>query len=108
MHRLAYDTMAQLAEGNRSMLDRFALSKRPYLGTTSMDTELAFLMANQGLVRHCASTHEQGAFVDSGCSHGCRPFDQVRLGSIVVDPFVGTGTAARRPDRTASSLGSIG
>ena len=41
---------SQLADGNRAVIDRFALTKRPYLGTTSMNTELAFLMANQALV----------------------------------------------------------
>jgi hypothetical protein len=43
--------VSQLAEGPRALIEQFALPRRPYLGTTSMDTELAFLMANQALVR---------------------------------------------------------
>lgn len=42
----------------------FELNKRIYLGPTSTDNDLAFLMCNQGLVKN---------------------------GSIVIDPFVGTG-----------------
>lgn len=44
---------------------KFDLKKRPYLGPTSTDHQLAFLMANQG---------------------------QVSLGDFVYDPFVGTGS----------------
>jgi tRNA (guanine10-N2)-methyltransferase len=51
--------------GDRSILQRYALPNRKYLGPTSMDPELAFLMAIQG-----------GA----------------RKGSIAMDPFVGTGS----------------
>ena len=43
------------------------MKKRPYLGPTSTDHELALLMANQG---------------------------QVREGDFVYDPFVGTGSIA--------------
>ena len=46
---------------------KFSLKKRPYLGPTSTDAELAFLMANQGLVQE---------------------------GDFVYDPFVGTGSIA--------------
>lgn len=46
---------------------KYSLKKRPYLGPTSTDHELAFLMANQG---------------------------QVRAGDFVYDPFVGTGSIA--------------
>ena len=46
---------------------KYSLKKRPYLGPTSTDHELAFLMANQG---------------------------QVRPGDFVYDPFVGTGSIA--------------
>ena len=46
---------------------KYNLKKRPYLGPTSTDHELSFLMANQG---------------------------QVREGDFVYDPFVGTGSIA--------------
>jgi tRNA (guanine10-N2)-methyltransferase len=47
------------------LLDDYALNKRKYIGTTSTKAELAFLMANQALVKP---------------------------GSLVYDPFVGTGS----------------
>lgn len=46
---------------------RYNLKKRPYLGPTSTDHELAFLMANQA---------------------------QIRPADLVYDPFVGTGSIA--------------
>ena len=46
---------------------KYSLKKRPYLGPTSTDHELAMLMANQG---------------------------QVRPGDFTYDPFVGTGSIA--------------
>ena len=46
---------------------KFNLKKRPYLGPTSTDHELAFLMANQA---------------------------QITPGDFVYDPFVGTGSIA--------------
>ena len=46
---------------------RYNLKKRPYLGPTSTDHELALLMANQGAVS---------------------------FGDFVYDPFVGTGSIA--------------
>jgi tRNA (guanine10-N2)-methyltransferase len=49
----------------RPGLERYSLKNRPYLGPTSMDAELSFVMTTLGLVR---------------------------TGSIVLDPFVGTGS----------------
>ena len=46
---------------------RYNLKKRPYLGPTSTDHELALLMANQG---------------------------HIKEGDLVYDPFVGTGSIA--------------
>ena len=46
-------------------IDHFSLKKRMYLGPTSMDAELSFIMTNLG---------------------------QVRTGCCVLDPFVGTDT----------------
>ncbi|EGG05978.1 uncharacterized protein MELLADRAFT_36361 [Melampsora larici-populina 98AG31] len=55
----------KLCDGQRSLVDRFDLKKRAYIGNTSMEAGLSLLMANQGLVR------------DS---------------SFVTDPFTGTGS----------------
>ena len=49
----------------RAGIEQFSLNKRSYLGPTSMDTELSFIMTNLG---------------------------QVRKGSFCMDPFVGTGS----------------
>jgi tRNA (guanine10-N2)-methyltransferase len=48
-------------------MTKYSLRKRPYLGPTTTDHELAFLMANQA---------------------------QCREGDLVYDPFVGTGSIA--------------
>lgn len=55
----------KIATGSREIISSFSLKKRKYLGTTSMDAELAMFMCNLALVRK---------------------------GSIVYDPFVGTGS----------------
>lgn len=49
----------------REQVDRYSLKKRDYLGTTSMDAEMGFIMANMA---------------------------RCREGSVVYDPFVGTGS----------------
>ncbi|KNE58381.1 hypothetical protein AMAG_18236 [Allomyces macrogynus ATCC 38327] len=54
-----------LGSGNRAAIDKFSLKKRTYLGTTSMDPQLSLIMGNLGLVRP---------------------------GTLVYDPFVGTGS----------------
>ncbi len=41
-----------LATGNRSIVQRYDVKKRRYLGTTTMDAELSLVMANQALVRY--------------------------------------------------------
>ncbi|CAM9211442.1 unnamed protein product, partial [Ectocarpus sp. 6 AP-2014] len=55
----------EVAQGNRDMVAAFDLKKRPYLGPTSMDNELALVMANMALVGK---------------------------GKLCFDPFVGTGS----------------
>lgn len=55
----------QLAKGTQAHAARFDLKKRPFIGTTSMAADWAYLMAVQGLVRP---------------------------GSTVLDPYVGTGS----------------
>ncbi|KAG0139522.1 hypothetical protein CROQUDRAFT_446930 [Cronartium quercuum f. sp. fusiforme G11] len=55
----------KLCDGQRSLVDRFDLKKRAYIGNTSMEAGLSLLMANQGLVR---------------------------TSSYVTDPFTGTGS----------------
>ena len=49
----------------QEVITRYSLKTRPYIGPTSMDNELAFLMGNLG---------------------------HARRGSLVYDPFVGTGS----------------
>lgn len=49
----------------RDLIDSFTLKRRKYLGTTSMESEISFFSVNQGLVKN---------------------------GSLVLDPFVGTGS----------------
>ena len=41
----------EVAAGCRKMLYKYALPQRRYLGPTSMDTELSFIMCNHALVR---------------------------------------------------------
>lgn len=55
----------EVAAGDRSAVHTYDLRRRRYLGPTSMDTEMAFLMCNMCKVRRC---------------------------SLVLDPFVGTGS----------------
>eukprot|EP00536_Pseudo-nitzschia_multiseries_P012893 jgi/Psemu1/209881/e_gw1.514.22.1 len=52
------------SDGSRG-IDHYSLKSRPYLGPTSMDAELSFVMTSLG---------------------------KVRTGTIVYDPFVGTGS----------------
>ncbi|XP_049847889.1 tRNA (guanine(10)-N2)-methyltransferase homolog isoform X2 [Schistocerca gregaria] len=55
----------QISRGCRHLVNKYSLSNRKYLGTTSMEAEIAFLSANQALARP---------------------------GSLILDPFVGTGS----------------
>eukprot|EP00011_Vannellida_sp_DIVA3-517-6-12_P005497 CAMPEP_0114607712 /NCGR_PEP_ID=MMETSP0168-20121206/2206_1 /TAXON_ID=95228 ORGANISM="Vannella sp., Strain DIVA3 517/6/12" /NCGR_SAMPLE_ID=MMETSP0168 /ASSEMBLY_ACC=CAM_ASM_000044 /LENGTH=456 /DNA_ID=CAMNT_0001818591 /DNA_START=39 /DNA_END=1406 /DNA_ORIENTATION=- len=57
----------QVATGSRHLVDKFAVKKRPYMGTTSMEATLALLVATM--------VH-------------ARPH------TLVLDPFVGTGSLA--------------
>lgn len=54
-----------VVDGQRELINKFSLKNRTYIGSTSMDAQLSFIMAN------CA---------------------QVQPGDTVVDPFVGTGS----------------
>ena len=54
-----------LGTGLRNIVSKYDLKKRKYLGTTSMDAELSLIMANQALARP---------------------------GTLILDPFVGTGS----------------
>ena len=42
----------EVALSDRSRVDNFALRRRAYIGPTSMDPEMAFIMANMGKVRY--------------------------------------------------------
>ncbi|KAA1095425.1 hypothetical protein PGT21_019643 [Puccinia graminis f. sp. tritici] len=55
----------KICDGQRHLVDKFDLKKRIYIGNTSMEAGLSLLMANQGLVGP---------------------------GSVVNDPFTGTGS----------------
>lgn len=54
-----------ISGSRRDLVDSFTLKRRKYLGTTSMESEISFFSVNQGLVKN---------------------------GSLVLDPFVGTGS----------------
>ena len=54
-----------VGEGQRERIRKLDIKKRKFIGNTTMDPQLALLMANIG---------------------------KVRLGSLVLDPFVGTGS----------------
>ncbi|KAL4439704.1 hypothetical protein ABPG75_002705 [Micractinium tetrahymenae] len=62
----------EVAAGDRSVVSTYDLRRRRYLGPTSMDTEMAFLMCNICKARFCSA--------------------RVRRCSLVLDPFVGTGS----------------
>ena len=53
-----------IAEGQRSLISHYSLKTRHFIGNTSMDAQLSLIMANQA---------------------------QVKPGSLVYDPFAGTG-----------------
>lgn len=55
-------TCLQVAIPSKSVVDHYALSKRAYIGPTSMDAEVALVMSN---------------------------IAKVKKGSIVFDPYVG-------------------
>ncbi|GBP89335.1 tRNA (guanine(10)-N2)-methyltransferase homolog [Eumeta japonica] len=54
-----------VAEGQRDLIQQYSLKKRKFIGNTSMDAQLSFLMVNQA---------------------------QVTPGHLVLDPFVGSGS----------------
>ncbi|EFJ46403.1 hypothetical protein VOLCADRAFT_62647 [Volvox carteri f. nagariensis] len=54
-----------VGSSDRGVIDTYSLRRRRYLGPTSMDTEMALVMCNQG---------------------------GVRRGSLVLDPYAGTGS----------------
>ncbi|KAL1123034.1 hypothetical protein AAG570_002122, partial [Ranatra chinensis] len=54
-----------VAEGQRDLINKFSLKKRKFIGNTSMDPQLSLIMANQA---------------------------KVKDGSLVLDPFAGTGS----------------
>jgi len=54
-----------IGSGQRSVIDGYSVKKRSYIGRTSMDAQLSFIMANQA---------------------------QITKSSLVYDPFLGTGS----------------
>lgn len=60
------NTFSQIAEGQRELIRSHSVKKRHFIGNTSMDAGLSFIMANHG---------------------------KVKAHDLVYDPFVGTGEA---------------
>ncbi|XP_039603751.1 tRNA (guanine(10)-N2)-methyltransferase homolog isoform X2 [Polypterus senegalus] len=58
-----------IADGQRDLIRSFSVKKRHFIGNTSMDAGLSFIMANHG---------------------------KVKANDLVFDPFVGTGKASRK------------
>ena len=54
----------QIADGQRELIESYSVKKRHFIGNTSMDACLSFIMANHG---------------------------RVKPNDVVYDPFVGTG-----------------
>lgn len=65
----------EIANTDRSIIHRFGLPRRKYLGPTSMDTEMAFLICNQAQVHHC--TLQQLAWYAAWCCSICLNSAQV-------------------------------
>ncbi len=53
----------EVALSERSRVERFTLRRRSYIGPTSMDTEMAFIMCNQGKVRIAAGIEARCSFI---------------------------------------------
>lgn len=56
--------LQQIADGQRELIESYSVKKRHFIGNTSMDACLSFIMANHG---------------------------RVKPNDVVYDPFVGTG-----------------
>ena len=52
---MRYYFCREVAVSRRSIIRQYSLTTRRYLGPTSMDTEMAFLMCNQAQVRYLAA-----------------------------------------------------
>lgn len=69
----------------RSLIATFDVKKRAYFGNTSMEAEISLLMANQTLVRPAqivATRNRDSALL------------QAAPGTLLYDPFMGTGSMA--------------
>ena len=42
--------IVQVGRSNRSVIDKFSVKKRLYIGRTTMDAQLSFVMANLAMV----------------------------------------------------------
>ncbi|XP_067402816.1 tRNA (guanine(10)-N2)-methyltransferase homolog isoform X2 [Emydura macquarii macquarii] len=58
-----------IADGQRELIESYSVKRRHFIGNTSMDACLSFIMANHG---------------------------RVKANDVVFDPFVGTGKASRK------------
>jgi tRNA (guanine10-N2)-methyltransferase len=65
----------EICDGNTALIERFNVKKRQYIGTTSMDSELSLLIANQALARPATLAYDPFAGTGSllvVCAHfGC-------------------------------------
>ena len=54
----------QVEHGQRHLFKQYSLKTRRFIGNTSMDPQLSFLMANQGQVHQYILRHKTTAFFD--------------------------------------------
>lgn len=86
----------ELAVGQRSLLGKYDLKKRPFIGPTSTCAELAFIMTNQALAQKGKSNADHLCVwqilhtIDVVCK--IYILNNVIEGSFVIDSFVGTGS----------------
>lgn len=64
LHKVLSTHFSQIADGQRELIRSHSVKKRHFIGNTSMDAGLSFIMANHG---------------------------KVKAHDLVYDPFVGTG-----------------
>ncbi len=71
-----------IAHGQRHLIKHYAVKDRVFIGNTSMDAQLSLIMANQAQVM---SNYNYSLSIYYFF------FAQVKAGSVVFDPFAGTG-----------------
>jgi len=56
-----------IAHGQRHLIQEYSIKTRHFIGNTSMDAQLSFIMANQAKV--CVSVHVMCAYTNMACVH---------------------------------------